>query len=552
LAGMRTSVRRGPNAPVRKFLIGGVATIVVLLLPTEDIRAQQNGDPSSSSDPYSAVALPNESHQPIAPLAPPTNNATLEQRVRDLEALVKEMQAKQDQSGVAAASASLQDPGSNGSPMNNAVPPEPAPAFNPIGSEGQANQVFSNMLGGQGFAGWKNNGIYIESADKDFVFRITGQIQEDYREFLRTKDRTDIDTFLLRRARFGLEATLYKYYDFRFLPDFGQNSPIIQDAYLNVHYWDAVQFEVGRFKQPISYEQLIQDRYVPTLERSLIDQLVPQRDLGAMIHGENVFANRVDYAVSISNGEINGDSTDMNNHKDVDARVAIRPLNDPDNYEWLRYFGVGVSGGFGIEQEPINPSTLRTPDTVPFLTFNSTVRADGLRTRLCPELTYFSGPVGFLAEYYEEHQDMRPSAVGPSEKFLEDVPFRGYMLLATCFLTGESRTTYSEQIFPVHNFNPFCPCSCPGAWELVARVSHLDVGDIIYSKGAADLANPATTANVATEYTIGFNWYFNAFVRMQFNYEHDMFNRSVLLGTSVANNELRSQDSLFTRFQIIF
>jgi hypothetical protein len=39
---------------------------------------------------------------------------------------------------------------------------------------------------------------------------------------------------------------------------------------------------------------------------------------------------------------------------------------------------------------------------------------------------------------------------------------------------------------------------------------------------------------------------------MQFNYEHDMFNRSVLLGTSVANNELRTQDSLFTRFQIIF
>jgi phosphate-selective porin OprO/OprP len=548
---MRTFVR-APNSPVRKFLIGGVATIVVVLLPTGSVRAQQNGDPSPSSDPYSAVALPNESPKLRAPLAPPANNATLEQRVRDLEALVKQMQAQQDQGGAVATSANLQDPGSNGPPMNNAVPPEPAPAFNPIGSEGQANQVFSNALGAGGFAGWRNNGIYIESGDKDFLFRITGQIQEDYREFLRTKDRTDIDTFLLRRARFGLEATLYKYYDFRFLPDFGQNQPIIQDAYLNVHYWDALQFEVGRFKQPISYEQLIQDRYVPTLERSLIDQLVPQRDLGAMIHGENVFANRFDYAVSISNGEINGDSTDLNNHKDVDARVAIRPLNDPDNYEWLRYFGVGVSGGFGIEQEPINPSSLKTPDTVTFFTFNSTVRADGLRTRLCPELTYFAGPVGFLAQYYDEHQDMSPTATGHGSGIVEDVPFRGYLFLGTCLLTGETRTTYSEQIFPLRNFDPRHPISCPGAWELVARVSHLDVGDIVYSKGLAQLANPATTANVATEYTIGFNWYFNAFVRMQFNYEHDMYNRSVLLGTSVANNELRTQDSLFTRFQIIF
>src|SRR6202044_1100007 len=162
------------------------------------------------------------------------------------------------------------------------------------------------------------------------------------------------------------------------------NSPIIQDAYLNVHYWNEFQFEIGRFKQPISYEQLILDRYVPTLERSLMDQLVPARDLGAMVHGEDVFANRLDYAVSLSNGEINGDNTDLNNHKALDARIAARPLNDPDNYEWLRYFGIGVSGGFGIEQEPINPSTLRTPDTVPFLVFNSTVRANGLRAGRSP------------------------------------------------------------------------------------------------------------------------------------------------------------------------
>jgi phosphate-selective porin OprO/OprP len=485
----------------------------------------------------------------------PTASPNLEQRVRELEAIIRQMQLQKDQSFVAPTADSVQDPGlpplPGIAPQDDRLPPPRAPVFNPIGTEGQANPPLSETPGGP-FAGWRNNGIFIESADKNFLFRITGQIQADYREFLRTKDRTDIDTFLLRRARLGIEATVFKFYDFRFLPDYGQGTSIIQDAYMNVRYWNEVQFEIGRFKQPISYEQLIQDRYVPTLERSIIDQLVPQRDLGAMIHGEDVFANRLDYAVSISNGEINGNSTDLNNHKDVDGRVAVRPLNDPDNWEWARYFGVGVSGGFGIEQEPINPATLRTPDTVPFFNFNSTVRADGLRTRLCPELTYFYGPVGFVAEYYEEHQDMRPAATGAGAHFLEDVPFRGYVLLGTCFLTGETRTTYSQHIFPLHNFDPRHPCSCPGAWELVARVSHLDVGNIVYSPGAAALANPATTANVATEYTLGFNWYFNGFVRMQFNYEHDMFNRSVLLGPSVANDELRSQDSLFTRFQIIF
>ena len=255
------------------------------------------------------------------------------------------------------------------------MPPAPASVFNPIGSQGQPS---SRTIKEGPFAGWKTNGLFIESPDKSFVLRLTGQVQADYREFLRTKDRTDIDTFLLRRARFGLEATVFKYYDFRFLPDFGQNSPIIQDAYLNVHYWDAVQFEVGRFKQPISYEQLIQDRFVPTMERSIIDQLVPARDLGAMIHGEDVFQNRLDYAASISNGEINGNNTDLNNHKDVDGRVAVRPFNDPDTSMWIRGIQVGISGGFGIEQEPMSPLTLRTPDTVPFFVFNNTV----LRRRL--------------------------------------------------------------------------------------------------------------------------------------------------------------------------
>ena len=64
--------------------------------------------------------------------------------------------------------------------------------------------------------------------------------------------------------------------------------------------------EAGKFKQPVSYEQLIQDRFVPTMERSLIDQLVPARDEGIMVHGQKLFGNRLDYAISFSNGEING------------------------------------------------------------------------------------------------------------------------------------------------------------------------------------------------------------------------------------------------------
>jgi len=478
---------------------------------------------------------------PPPPLS--TSPADLEQRIHDLEATVQQLQERQS---TAMQTSALQVP----------PPPAPAaggvteqgpylatesPAFNPIGSEGGPEALVEQE---------PFKGFYIQSPDKVFSLRITGQVQLDYREYLNTNDRTDIDTFLLRRARFGLEATLGKYWEFRFLPDFGQGTAIVQDAYMNVHYWDCFEFEVGRFKQPISYEQLIQDRYVPTLERSLMDQLVPARDLGAMIHGEEIFQNKLDYAISFSNGEINGNSTDLNNHKDLDGRVSVRPLNDESLPEWVRYFGIGVSGGFGIEQEAMNPATLRMPDTVPFFNFNSTVRADGLRTRLCPELYYYYGPFGFLAQYYDEHQDLRPNSTGPGYKFLTDVPFTGYTLLSTLLLTGETRTTWSEQIRPLRDFDPRAPLTHPGAWELVGRVSRLDIGNV-FNPGNAQLANPAKNSNEAMEFTIGFNWYFNAWVRMQFNYEHDMFGQPVALGSAPVN-VLSSQDSLFTRFQVIF
>lgn len=487
----------------------------------------------------------------------------LERRVRELEAVIRQMQTDKqqpastdEQQAVTTSAVNYAQSQGEQDASGNMIPPPPA--FNPIGTEGAANDVFSKALSDQVMFHAGKDGFYVRSNDGNFDFRITGQVQVDYREFFNTNDQKDIDNFQLRRIRFGLESTLYKYYEFRFMPDFAKGQSIIQDAYMNVHYIDAVQFEFGKFKQPFSYEQLIQDRYVPTLERSLIDQLVPARDVGAMIHGENIFNNRFDYGMSISTGEINDSGVgDTNNHKDLNGRFAIRPFNDPDMSTWLQGVQVGVSGTTGIEQEVMSPSSLMTPDTVTFFTFNSTAGrtayANGLRTRVSPELVYFNGPFGFLTQYYVQHQQIQANESGPGAKFLFNVPFTGYFVMATLLLTGETRKTYSQAIDPIHPFNPFCPCASPGAWELVARVSKLNLGDEVFSKNpVAQLANPATNSDEATEMTLGFNWYLTKFVRVQFNYAHDWFGQPVLEGTNPAVNKIQHQDSLSTRFQIIF
>src|SRR5438128_1156392 len=66
-------------------------------------------------------------------------------------------------------------------------------------------------------AGW-DNGFLLRSEDKRFLLRITGQIQTDYKNFLDPVDTADVNTFLVRRARLGIEATVAQFFEFRLLP----------------------------------------------------------------------------------------------------------------------------------------------------------------------------------------------------------------------------------------------------------------------------------------------------------------------------------------------
>jgi phosphate-selective porin OprO/OprP len=514
--------------------------------------------------------------------SPPTD---LEQRVRELEETVRRLQAERSAAPAAATAtdvlqanppappdrSALQDTsavpqtgaggGFPGAPRN----PTPNPGGAGIGA-GSASGFGGSTRGEQPLAGWDSEKQYfvLRSQDGNFSLRITGQVQGDYRGFLHGPDSTDVDSFLVRRARLGIEADVLKVFEFRLLPDFSNAQSVlsptaserIQDAYLNVHWWDAFQVEAGKFKQPFGYEQLVQDRFVPTMERSLIDQLVPARDVGVMVHGQRLLGNRLDYALAVSTGEINGDY-DTNKQKDLVGRVVVRPLYREDDWEVVRYLQIGVSGSTGVEGEAIVPNPLRTPATVPWLTFNTGTRLNGRRDRWSPEVSYFYRGFGFAAQYLEEYERVSPAQSGTGPSSVATVPFRGYYVLATYLLTGEERTTYSMPIRPRNNFDPCRPLACPGAWELVARVSRLAVGDEAFEPlptGPTTSASPANrlgNSNAATELTLGFNWYLNPFVRMQFNWEHAWFSQPVQLGQGTGGL-LTHQDTLMTRLQVIF
>ena len=87
-------------------------------------------------------------------------------------------------------------------------------------------------------------------------------------------------------------------------------------------------------------------------------------------------------------------------------------------------------------------------------------------------------------------------------------------------LTGEE-IPYSREGGVFGRVVPRCD-GTTGAWELLGRISHLDLND----------AN--ITGRRLTDLTVGCNYYLNKFTRFQFNWIHSRLN-DVVLGDSNAN-----------------
>ena len=101
-------------------------------------------------------------------------------------------------------------------------------------------------------------------------------------------------------------------FDFNFTPDFGGSTVQILDAYLNYRYSPELQLQAGKFKSPVGLEALaVGPVTTPFNERSLVTDLVPNRDLGVELHGD-LFGGAVSYAAGIFNGAPDYNGTTVN------------------------------------------------------------------------------------------------------------------------------------------------------------------------------------------------------------------------------------------------
>jgi len=345
------------------------------------------------------------------------------------------------------------------------------------------------------------NGFALSSADTNFVLRLKGVVQLDSRTFFDDNPRSQgNDGFFLRRARPIIEGTVFRDFDFQFVPDFGGTTVQIFDANLNYRYRPELQLKAGKFKGPVGFENLQSDSTLPFNERSLVSNFSPSRNLGVQLWGD-VLDGRLGYALGVFNGSGDGrvaNNNDFSDDKEFAGRISLQPFKNSGlkALEGLG-FGVGASysqissnaGGLpsttGSTLNPPLPGYL-TSGQQQFFAYNpsvGTVVANGAHWRVFPYLTYLQGPFGFLGEYAISHQGV----LNNSTQRRGELDHTAWQVSAQWVLTGEPASFTG--ITPKRSLDPLN--GGWGAWQLVGRFGHSTLMIVRFKASRIPTVRPA-------------------------------------------------------------
>ena len=388
-----------------------------------------------------------------------------------------------------------------------------------------------------------DKGFTLASADAANSLKIRGLAQLDSRLFFGDGGGVVNNAFVLRRARIITEGTFAKNYSFQFVPEFGGSSISILDANLGVTINKALSFKFGKFKSPVGLELLQSDSWTFFNERSIVTNLVPNRDLGIQASGD-VLNGTVNYTVGIFGGLGDGGSTnnaDFDNEKDLVARVIASPFkNDADSAVQGLSFGVSASVG-RAKTASGRTSGYRTDGQQTFFAYSATTIADGQNWRISPQADYRNGSFGAIGEYVVSTSNVRPSATG----LKTELQNKAWQLAAGYVLTGEDSSFTG--VVPRTNFD--YAAGTWGAFEVTARYANLKVDDAAFPL----YASAASNADEASSVGVGLNWYLSKAVAFKFDYYQTKFGFSPAAPATSTSQILRQDEQVFiSRFQVSF
>lgn len=422
---------------------------------------------------------------------------------------------------------------------------------------------------------WRN-GLVFESPNNDFRMHVGGALQFDINFFDNPPGiqappavggiGPQPNSLNFRRVRFRMDGTMYEVFDFFMMVDFDNlvtpagtpneqspvtTSPAFAELYIN---WGQLpwvgNFRAGNLKEPIGFEHMESDVFLPFLERSYLQDYVFGPFNGGYAPGLEILDWREDlmgtYTLGVFGANNDQFGFSLGNDYAATTRITWLPIYDePSDGAYLVHLGVAGSVR-GADEGIVRIRTRGDIRSGPPGTLNpiyadtqyaGVIHATG-EDILAGEFATVYGAFDMVAEYAATWiQDATIAGVGHGTPF-----FQGGYVQCGYFLTGEHelyerrRGTFDrmvpyENAYCVHA--PEGECKGWGAWQVCARYNTLTLIDNGIDGGRLN------------SFTFGVNWYWNANARVQFNY--DLTNRSAVKTTPEAN-----VNSFGTRFSYDF
>ncbi len=349
-------------------------------------------------------------------------------------------------------------------------------------------------------APWNTGHPFVRSSN-GFKAHLNGYIQLDVHGH--GAKSQDENRFAFRRARIGVDGTIYRDLDFKIQADFSDLKNVsLRDAYLRYRVRDEFQLWFGQLKEPWGQEELHGDSALEFVERSMVNNLTPFRSLGIILSGsakKGIF----EYQLGAFSG-----NRKLSRETGLPPEGAVRLSFSP----WKpsqAYWSKGISFGAAYAQShPTNGQSVRGRSASRSTIFFRPAAINGKAIRTNAELSWLAGPASFRAEYDQTNQSR--TGLGPGGTNLPGVVAKGYMAQFTYLLTGETKPD-SKTVKPKNNFLEKAENGRRGfgAWELKLRYDNLKIND------------STEKSNGAQSIYFGANWYLNPHVRylLDFGFE---------------------------------
>jgi len=350
------------------------------------------------------------------------------------------------------------------------------------------------------------------------VVRPRAKIQVDLRSF-RPELPGNTKVFQARRARFGVDGTLFRDIGYTVRVETSKGNPQFRDFFVKYQRLRSFQIQAGRFKIPLGLDQLTDSGELDFVQRSRIGSIVaPGRDTGVMVLGD-VIENRIQYSAGLfrhdgRNSEIEefaaAAQTLPGGNRTMAARLTFQPIL-PSVSMIMRNLQVGAA----FTHSRLTSGLSSLPGvTVSNQVFFPRMYANGSRMRRAAELSASVGSLSLKGEIMDAREQRLQQGLDGGD--LPALKTQGWYISAVQPLAGHlsnGNSGFLRSILPGKQL---------GLIEATARYEMIRFGSS--AGGAAPSRNPRAANVLGNEeraWTAGLNWHASRYLKLQINGVHE-------------------------------